>query len=123
MKTRSNRLIGERGEAVAVQFLQRAGYLIVARNYHTRDGEIDIIARDEESLVFVEVKSTRMNTFGEPQTWVDERKQRRIGRAAEKYLRDNAIEECDCRFDIVTVDFSKNPPRVEHTSDAFWLEE
>ncbi|MBN1480431.1 YraN family protein [candidate division KSB1 bacterium] len=123
MSTFSKRVTGEQGEAAAARFLHTAGYKILARNYCTRDGEIDIIARHEDTLVFVEVKSTRTNTFGDPHTWVDERKQRRLGCAAEKYLLDNAIENVDCRFDVITVDFSRRPPHIEHTQDAFWLEE
>lgn len=115
--------IGRHGEAHAALFLQNHGYKILARNYTVRGGEIDIIARNAETLVFVEVKSCRTKSFGEPETWVDERKQQRIGAAANRYLAEQDIENLDCRFDVITVDFSQNPPFINHLIDAFWLQE
>ena len=114
---------GRQGERVAAQFLENKGCTILERNYHVRGGEIDIIARSDEIIVFVEVKSTRANSFGNPATWVDERKQKRIGCAAERYLLDKKIENVDCRFDVITVDFTTQPIHINHTPDAFWLEE
>lgn len=115
--------IGRDGEEEAVRFLQHVGYKILDRNFCIRGGEIDIIAQDETALVFVEVKSFHSQKFGAPETWVDERKQRRLGLAAERYLMDNQIEDLDCRFDVITVDLTKQPPQIKHIKDAFWLEE
>jgi putative endonuclease len=114
---------GKIGEDLAAHFLQEIGYKIVARNYHTRSGEIDIIAQHNDVLIFVEVKTARTFSFGETEAWVDEDKQQRIGCAAEKYLYDFQIEDMDCRFDVITVDLTKTPPRLHHIKDAFWLEE
>lgn len=108
---------------MAARYLRQKGYEIKARNYRVRDGEIDIIARNEEVLVFVEVKTARCGSFGAPAAWVDERKQRRIGCAAARYLADNEIEDIDCRFDVIAIDLATHPPCIEHIEDAFWLEE
>ena len=123
MPNSSKQQIGKRGEDIVANFLAQFGYSILTRNYFVRGGEIDIIAQNADALVFVEVKSTASKSFGEPETWVDERKQKRIGVAAERYLADNEIENVDCRFDVITVDLSSHPPRIHHIKDAFWLEE
>lgn len=115
--------VGQAGEEMAAGYLRRKGYVIRARNYRVRSGEIDIIAQKDELLVFVEVKTARSDEFGAPAAWVDERKQRRIGRAAEIYLARNRIDDLDCRFDVIAVDLAMRPPRIEHLEDAFWLEE
>ncbi|MBN1465208.1 YraN family protein [candidate division KSB1 bacterium] len=120
MSARQN--IGRTGEEMAADHLRRHGYVIKARNYRLRNGEIDIIAQKDAVLVFIEVKTARSSAFGAPATWVDERKQRRIGRAAARYLADNEIEDVDCRFDVIAIDLTA-PPHIEHIEDAFWLEE
>ena len=114
---------GKRGEDAAVFYLRQNGYGIKARNYRIRDGEIDIIAEENDILVFVEVKTAISRFFGAPETWVDDQKQRRIGRAAQRYLMDNEIDDIDCRFDVIAVDMSAQPPRIKHIRDAFWLDE
>ena len=114
---------GKAGEDIAAAYLINRGYVIKARNYKVRGGEIDIVAQKPDVLVFVEVKTARSNSFGAPELWVDERKQRRIGLAAERYLYDNEIEDIDCRFDIITVDLAAQPPHIHHIQDAFWLDE
>lgn len=119
----SNVHIGREGEEEAAHFLQQLGYEIIRRNFTVRGGEIDIIARDHNAVVFVEVKSFRSFEFGAPESWVDERKQKRIGLAAERFLMDYHIEDCDCRFDVLTVDLSHRPPQIKHLQDAFWLDD
>jgi putative endonuclease len=123
MQSASKVKIGRQGETIAAGFLQNRGYDILVRNYTVRGGEIDIIARNAEALVFVEVKSCRTKNFGAPETWVDDRKQQRIGAAADRYLAEHDIENLDCRFDVITIDFSQRPPLINHLTDAFWLEE
>jgi putative endonuclease len=105
---------GERGEEIACELLRARGYRIVARNWRTRSGEIDIIARDGDVLVFVEVKARSGSGFGGPRAAVDRRKQHRIVSAARAFA-----SEMDCtlpmRFDVVTV----QPSRVRLLRDAF----
>jgi putative endonuclease len=71
----------------------------------------------------VEVKSYRSFNFGDAELWVDERKQKRIGLAAERYLMENQIEDVDCRFDVITVNLAQQPPQIKHIENAFWLDE
>lgn len=118
---RSSRSLGQQGEEIAAKFLTKNGYQVVTRNYRWARGEIDIVARKRNMLVFVEVKTARARTFGAPETWVDERKQQQIGQVALRYLQEKEIDEMDCRFDVVAVTFYDNQWRVRHIENAFWL--
>ncbi|MBN2410942.1 YraN family protein [candidate division KSB1 bacterium] len=113
---------GKKGEDEAAGYLSAKGYEILERNYHTREGEVDIIAKTGEILVFVEVKAGRQKDFGEPETWVDVKKQQKIGMAAESYLQLNNIENVDCRFDVVAIIFFNTTQQIKHIENAFWLE-
>jgi len=114
---------GKLGEDMAADWLKRCGYEIVARNYRAGHDELDIVARQGDTLVFVEVKTARSQNFGAPETWVDERKQRHLGDAANAFLLKHDIQDVDCRFDVIAIDLSQSPPRVNHIKNAFWLEE
>ncbi len=114
------RRVGSEGENLASEYLQSLGYEILARNYRACKGEIDIIALQGKTLVFVEVKTRQSGGFGEPEEWVDERKQRQIGKVASLYLHSHRLEEMDCRFDVVAVDWLTRPV-IRHIQDAFWL--
>jgi putative endonuclease len=118
---RSNTRTGKQGEEIAASFLQRQGYTILTRNYRAERGEIDIIARDDTTLAFVEVKTSRSSSFGEPETWVTERKQKQIGKVALAYLSEHDLDDVDCRFDVVAVTMIGNESRVKIIKDAFWL--
>lgn len=112
--------LGRLGEDKAAEYLGNAGYEIVVRNYRCRSGEIDIIARDTECLVFVEVKSRRDTRFSAPSEAVDIRKQRKIIASCRQYLIDNEMDEVSCRFDVVEVYFNNSQPiRVSHLPGAF----
>ena len=122
--TTSNKIkTGRQGEDLAADWLERQGYKILARNYHAARGELDIVAQQNDVLVFVEVKTARTRNFGAPETWVDERKQKHIGEAADDYLIEHEIQDLDCRFDVIAIDLSHSPPSIKHIQDAFWLEE
>ena len=111
---------GAHGEAVASAALARRGYRIVERNYRSRWGELDVVAYDGDTLVFVEVKARRGAQFGDPAFAVDRRKQRRLVRLAQQYLSRRRLGEPLCRFDIVVVDErSEGPPRVDVITNAF----
>ncbi|MHB1456686.1 MAG: YraN family protein [Armatimonadota bacterium] len=112
--------LGRLGEDKAVEYLSNARYEIIARNYRCRSGEIDIIARDTDCLVFIEVKSRRDTRFSAPSEAVDIRKQRKIINSCRQYLIDNEMDEVSCRFDVVEVYFNDGKPiRVSHISGAF----
>lgn len=122
---RSNRLrpVGAAGEEIAAAFLQGLGYGILARNYRKRFGEIDIIAEDGATLVFVEVKTRSSSAFGSPLEAVDARKQRRMARAALDYLSTRKLHGRPARFDVVAVRLQpQGRPLIEHVRNAFDLE-
>ncbi len=94
--------LGKEGEKLACRFLRRKGYRVRERNYCSSLGEIDIVARDKETLVFVEVKTRRANDYGSPQESVTKDKQERMRRVALTYLKKEGWEG-DCRFDIISI--------------------
>ena len=110
---------GRTGEGLAVRYLEDLGYIIVERNYRMRIGEIDIIARDGECLVFVEVKTRRSSRFGSPFDAVDFRKQQQVSRVALAFITQHRYEEIPVRFDVIGVHFQKQSPRIELIKNAF----
>lgn len=112
---------GQWGEAQALQHLRGRGYTIIATNYRKRYGEIDIIARDGVTLVFIEVKYRRHAGYGTGLEAVDRRKQQRLCRVAAEYLQSHQQGECNARFDVVAV--SPGPEgagaMIDHIENAF----
>jgi putative endonuclease len=113
-----NRLLGNEGERAAARYLRRRGLRIITRNYRTTRGEIDLIARDGDTLVFVEVKTRRA---GRPAEAVTPQKQRRLTLAALNFLRRFELLEQRCRFDVVAVVWpdGARSPTIEHIPNAF----
>lgn len=111
--------LGKLGENLAVQELERHQYAILARRYRTRGGEIDIVADDHGTLVFVEVKARADGEFGTAAEAVTPWKQRRLARMARDYLTRETILDCPCRFDVVAIMFDQVPPAVELFKSAF----
>ena len=111
--------LGISGEDLACAELQRRGYAIVERRYRTRFGEIDIIAKDGLTLVFVEVKARKTQEFGGAAAAMTGWKQRRIARMALDYLARQHLHDCPCRFDVVAIDFDESEPRVIVYPNAF----
>ena len=95
--------IGNIGEEAAVITLKKQGYKIIERNYRTKLGEIDIIAKDGEYTVFVEVRLRKSNAFGSPADTIDERKQQKIIKTAQLYAVKNEIYDTPMRFDAVLI--------------------
>jgi putative endonuclease len=112
-------IFGHSAERRAARFLRRAGYRIVATNYRNRMGEIDIIARDGHTLVFVEVKARRSGRFGGPKHAVTPRKQRRISMAALGYLKETGQSGAPARFDVVAVYGPERSAPIELVRNAF----
>ncbi len=134
IKTKTNQIVslGERGEALAADYLVKNGYRLVVANFKVPvgrnskgvavTGEIDLIALDGETLCFVEVKTRRSDEFTPVITNVNLRKQRQITRTAKKYRRHFKIHEMEYRFDVVTVLMPKHSePEIELTK-GFWTE-
>ena len=113
--------LGKTGEDLACAELRRLGYAILARRYRTRYGEIDIVARHDEAIVFVEVKARTRDEFGGGAAAVTAWKQRRIGRMAADFLARRHLFDCPCRFDVVTVEWCGGRPQVEVYAHAFTL--
>jgi putative endonuclease len=102
--TMQRQALGKQGEDLAVAELERLGNAILARRYRTRHGEIDIVARDEATIVFVEVKAKETAEFGTAAEAVTVRKQRRVVSMAVDYLARNRLTGHPCRFDVVAID-------------------
>ncbi len=117
-----NNLVGAWGEAVAAEYLRRRKYEIVASRYHCRFGEIDLIARNREFLVFVEVKLRKNGNFAAPAEFVDRRKQDRIRITASLYLQSHPMQ-LQPRFDVIEIyapDGAETVrPEIHHIEDAF----
>ena len=111
--------LGVEGEALACEALERLGYLITTTRYRNRFGEIDIVADDHGTVVFVEVKTKTDSSFSDPVESVTKQKQRRLVSMAEQYVAQYGLDNTPCRFDVVTVDTSVAPPRIIHYEDAF----
>jgi putative endonuclease len=110
---------GAWGEDLALRYLTRRGYRLVERNYRKRHGEIDLIVRSEETLVFVEVKLRRSTSFGDPLEAVTARKQATIRSLAEQYLAENQPDFDSLRFDVVGILATQTETRIKHIENAF----
>lgn len=118
-----NRLFGDRGERLAVRHLKKSGLKIVARNYRNRFGEIDIIALDGQTIVFVEVKTRKSNAVGSPLEAVDESKQSKVIQVAQAYLKERRLYEYSVRFDVIGIVWNESEkeskPDLTHVRHAF----
>jgi putative endonuclease len=112
--------LGRAGEDIACDYLRKKRYEIVARGFRMFRGEIDIVARDGEKLVFVEVKARADESHGRPEESVTPGKQRQIRKIAQGYLVANPSPGVDCRFDVISILFQgPGDYRLEHFIDAF----
>jgi putative endonuclease len=118
LRAMMSRLLGDRGERAAARFLRRNRMRVILRGYRTPQGEIDLIARDGDTLVFVEVKTRRQ---GIPAEAVTPQKERRLTLAALHFLKAHGLLECRGRFDVIAIVWpdEKGKPRIEHIRDAF----
>ena len=115
-----NFLFGNRGERLAAKTLKAKGYRILARNYRNRWGEIDIIAMDGDTIVFVEVKTRSQHTQGRPEEAVTPTKQRQITRAASAWLHSHKLDNHRCRFDVIAIVWrTGEAPQIDHFQSAF----
>ena len=112
--------IGAWGEDIASQYLEAKGYQILARNWRTQEGEVDLVAQDGETVVFVEVKTRTSKDFGWPEESVTVTKQRRLQRSAMAYLSDQDLMDILWRIDVIAIDRNRSGgvERLEHYIDA-----
>ncbi len=117
----SNTDAGNKGEEIACQYLKKLGFKILERNYRIRGGEIDIVAKDKDALVFVEVKARHSTLFGSPGEAISAHKQRQISKSAICYLKENNLLKQPARFDVVTLLYKEDLPEIDLIKDAFEL--
>jgi putative endonuclease len=111
--------LGRRGEQIAGRHLRRCGYLILARNYRAMGAEIDLVALERSTLVFVEVKARSGSEAGTPEEAVDEHKRQQIRRAAESYIAARHAEGVAIRFDVIAITGVGRGRKLELIKDAF----
>lgn len=111
---------GLQGEQLAAEHLKQHQYTILQQNYRTRFGEIDIIAQNQQFLVFVEVKTRSGQGLAAPREWVDDTKQKKLIRAAQSYLQAIGSEDFFIRFDVIEIIYSKDEKAtLQWIEDAF----
>jgi putative endonuclease len=116
-----NQMYGKTGESLAVDHLSKQGYRILERNYRTKRGEIDIIARQGGSIVFIEVKTRRSECFASAKYALTAQKQRKISMVALAYLKSKGQMNRRARFDVVTVIDPMGSPKIDVIANAFEL--
>ncbi len=110
--------LGKKGEELAVEHLQKKGYKIVARNFTFQKAEVDIIARKDNILSIIEVKTRSTPDFGDPQEFVKARQLHRLVKAVDHFVEDHDMD-VEVRFDIIAIIKNKAGTRIEHIEDAF----
>ena len=113
--------LGRKGEEIAVRFLKKKGYRIIEKNYVCKMGEMDIIAKEKDTLAFVEVKTRTSTTFGPPQLAVNPKKQMQLSKVALYFLKEKGIEDVKARFDVVAILLGPKGEEIELIRDAFEL--
>jgi putative endonuclease len=118
---RRRRPLGEQGERLAARFLRRQGMRILARQLRTHWGEVDLIAVDGRTIVFVEVKTRRAGTLADALEAITVQKQRRLMQLALAYLRRHDLMDCAARFDVVAIVWpgGRGRPEIHHIRNAF----
>jgi putative endonuclease len=118
----NNITVGKRGEEIAVAYLKGRKFTIIARNFRCKGGEVDIVARDGKTFVFVEVKTRRSLSCGPPQASVTPFKQRQNSKAALTWLAKNRLYDASARFDVIAILLrDQQVPEIEHIRNAFDL--
>jgi putative endonuclease len=113
--------LGKKDEEVALRFLKKKGYRIIEKNYVCKLGEMDIIAKEKDTLAFIEVKTRTTTEFGPPQLAVNSSKQRQLSKVALNYLKEKHLEEVKARFDVVAILLEQEKEKIELIKDAFEL--
>lgn len=111
---------GKKGEELACRFLTDKGFRILERNYRFHKGEIDIIAKDNETLVFIEVKYRQSLEYGFPENAITKDKIQQLRKIAGAYLFERKVDNMTCRFDVVAIiEVNKGKPTINHYFNAF----
>ncbi|MEW6170324.1 MAG: YraN family protein [Candidatus Omnitrophota bacterium] len=118
---KGNLELGKLGQELAENFLRDSGYKILQRNYKTKLGEIDLIAKDRDTLCFIEVKTRGSLNFGLPQEAVNIFKQNQISKTALMFLKSKNLMDKNARFDVVSIYYQNNEPKIDLIKNAFSL--
>ena len=118
---RTRRATGELGEELGGAYLKERGYKVLARNVRSPFGEIDLVARDGETLVFVEIKTRAGHAFGFPEEAVTQQKKERLIRLASWYLARHLEPKRAVRFDVLAIELSSGAPDIRLIQNAFEL--
>lgn len=113
--------LGDKGEALVAEYLRQKGYIISARNYHSRFGEIDIVAENKDLILFVEVKLRSTRTIAQPREFVNYSKRMRIISTAQYYIYNNGVE-LQPRFDVAEVLLEGTHLRLNYIENAFGVD-
>ena len=116
---REKKELGRKGEEVALRFLKKKGYRIIEKNYVCKMGEMDIIAKEKDTLAFIEVKTRTSTEFGPPQLAVTPSKQRQLSKVALSYLNKKQLNDVKARFDVVAILLGQKGEEIELIKDAF----
>jgi putative endonuclease len=119
--TRERLELGKLGEDLALKTVKRMGYRCIARNYRCPLGEMDLIARDGDTLVFVEIKTRRGRSLEWAKQAVDWRKKRQLSKVALAYMKENHCADVKSRFDVVAVNLGSQGKEIEVVKNAFDL--
>ena len=111
--------LGKKGEDLALRYLKKNGYRIFERNYVCKLGEVDIIAKEKDTLAFIEVKTRTSTAFGPPQLAVNAAKQMQLSKVAQYFLKEKCLEDVKARFDVVAIVLGPRGPEIELIRDAF----
>ena len=115
---KNKKQFGNIGEEISSKYLEKIGYKIIKRNFSCRQGEIDIIAKDKNEYVFVEVKTRRNIVFGIPREAVNDNKQKHIFKSTKYYLHIHGLDNAYVRFDVIEIYFLKNKYKVRHLKNV-----
>ena len=118
---REKKDLGKKGEEVALRFLKKRGYRIIEANYVCKLGEMDLIAKEKDTLVFIEVKTRTSTMFGPPQLAVTQFKQRQMSKVALNFLKEKKLEDVKARFDVVAIFVGQKGEEIELIRNAFDL--
>ncbi|NWF93410.1 MAG: YraN family protein [Syntrophaceae bacterium] len=113
--------LGKKGEELALRFLRKKGYHIIERNYVCKMGEMDIIAKEKDTLTFIEVKTRTSTAFGPPQLSVNAAKQMQLSKVALNFLKEKGLGEAKARFDVVAILLGPKGAEIDLIKDAFEL--
>ena len=120
--TRERLDLGKLGEELAFKKVKRLGYKCIVRNYRCALGEIDLIAKDGDCLVFIEIKTRRGRSLGSIKEAIDKRKKRQLSKVALAYLKSNDSCDVKSRFDVVAISLNQDKEQIEVIQNAFDLE-